>query len=135
MKPVRFTAKFTALIAGALLLTACQTPTPQKEIFRPDIPSMSELVNGMTHSDTDVSITRSHFGRSSGGNVHQWSRSQATEISNLFPTIDNPRINIYVYPHITERGDPVPGYSTAFYLFTESGQFALPGEFYQEPGQ
>jgi conjugative transfer region lipoprotein (TIGR03751 family) len=56
-----------------------------------------------------------------------YTREQRNEIRQLFPTLPNPEYVMYVYPHITDKGRPVPGYSTAFRLY-ESEQYALPGE-------
>lgn len=45
-----------------------------------------------------------------------------------FPTLKNPFLVMYVYPHLDEEdGTPIPGYWTVFPLY-EQIQFALPGE-------
>ncbi len=121
------------LVAIAVGLSGCGTTPPADEIFKPDSPTMAEIVERATHGKTDEVILKSHFGRSYGGDLESYTRTQDNELSSLFPVMDNPRINVYVFPHITMRGDPVPGYTTAFYLYTKSGQFALPGEFYEQP--
>lgn len=57
-----------------------------------------------------------------------YSRTPTTETLNLFPTLPNPVLVMYVHPHLAgEEGLPVPGYATAFTLY-EKTQFALPGE-------
>lgn len=57
-----------------------------------------------------------------------YSRTQATETLNLFPTLPNPVLVMYVHPHLAgKEGLPVPGYATAFTLY-EKTHFALPGE-------
>lgn len=56
-----------------------------------------------------------------------WSRNRDNEIEQQFPTIPNHQINGYVFPHLTSRGHPVPGYTTGFFLY-DKPQFALPGE-------
>lgn len=57
-----------------------------------------------------------------------YTRTSQTEISNQFPTLPNPTLVMYVYPHLTGFSNhPVPGYSTSFTLY-EKAQYALPGE-------
>lgn len=34
-----------------------------------------------------------------------------------FRTLPNPRLVLYVYPHLTADGIPVPGYATRFHVF------------------
>lgn len=36
-----------------------------------------------------------------------------------FQWFPNPTLTMYVFPHITPAGQPVPGYSTFFRLYTE----------------
>lgn len=54
----------------------------------------------------------------------QVTRSASDEIEQLFPTLPNPTLVMYVYPHIVDHM-PVPGYSTAFPLY-ERVEFAEP---------
>jgi conjugative transfer region lipoprotein (TIGR03751 family) len=59
-----------------------------------------------------------------------YTATSKNEINNLFRQMKNPQIPMYVYPHIVDEGDevePVPGYSTAFYLYRET-PFAMPSE-------
>ena len=41
-----------------------------------------------------------------------WTREQANEIFNLFPEGPNPVLLMYVFPHLTGDGTPVPGFTT-----------------------
>lgn len=53
-------------------------------------------------------------------------------VKQLFKPLNNPEIPMYIYPHLvqTESGaQPVPGYTTAFFLYREN-HFALPSEEY-----
>lgn len=59
--------------------------------------------------------------------LDKYTRDERNEIKQLFPTLPNPELVMYVYPHVTDKGRPVPGYSTAFRVY-ESDQYALPGE-------
>ncbi|MDX1656612.1 MAG: TIGR03751 family conjugal transfer lipoprotein, partial [Candidatus Competibacteraceae bacterium] len=56
-----------------------------------------------------------------------WLRSAADEIEARFPTVPNPTLVLYVFPHLGPHGVPVPGYATAFPLY-ETVEYALPGE-------
>jgi len=57
-----------------------------------------------------------------------YTRTSVNEINNLFPTLPNPQLVMYVYPHLAGNDQaPVPGYSTAFSLFDKT-YYALPGE-------
>lgn len=57
-----------------------------------------------------------------------YSRTEQSAVDNLFPTIPNPVLKMYVYPHVSGvEGVPIPGYTTAFPLY-RTVHFALPGE-------
>lgn len=56
-----------------------------------------------------------------------YTRGASNEIDQLFPVLPNPQIVMYVYPHLTAKGRPVPGYSTAFRMYDKE-EYALPGE-------
>lgn len=57
-----------------------------------------------------------------------YTRDVHNEIENLFPTLPNPTLVMYVYPHLAgEENMPVPGYSTSFSLYQRT-EYALPGE-------
>ena len=65
-------------------------------------------------------------------NYSGYTATSVNEINNLFKKLKNPEIPIYVYPHLVHEGEeaqPVPGYSTAFYLY-KNNQFAMPSENY-----
>lgn len=60
--------------------------------------------------------------------ISGYTRTANNEIENLFPTLPNPELVMYIYPHLVGDDEaPVPGYSTAFTLY-EREHFALPGE-------
>lgn len=45
----------------------------------------------------------------------------------ISPYLINPIMTVYIYPHLTAAGTPVPAYSTYFKLY-EKDHVALPGE-------
>lgn len=63
-----------------------------------------------------------------------YTRSAATEIENLFPTLPNPSLVMHVFAHLSgTENTPVPGYATAFPMY-ERVEYALPGEMeYRHP--
>ena len=55
-------------------------------------------------------------------------RTAANEIKVLFPRLENPDIEVFIFPHLaTANRVPVPGYATVIPLY-ESVEYALPGE-------
>ena len=56
-----------------------------------------------------------------------YTRTAANEIDQLFPVLPNPQLVIYVYPHFTGKGRPVPGYSTVTRMY-DRVEYAMPGE-------
>ena len=59
--------------------------------------------------------------------LHGYTRDAYREIENLFPLLPNPILIMYVFPHLSRSGAPIPGYSTAFPLY-DKPHYALPGE-------
>ncbi|WP_243830814.1 TIGR03751 family conjugal transfer lipoprotein [Thiosulfatimonas sediminis] len=60
-------------------------------------------------------------------NYNPYTRDVMSETDMLFPMLPNPSLVMYVYPHISHSGVPVPGYATSFKLY-ETDHYALPGE-------
>ncbi len=56
-----------------------------------------------------------------------FTRDSANEIDLTFPRLPNPELVLYVFPHFSPKGRPIPGYSTSFMLY-EKDEYALPGE-------
>ena len=52
----------------------------------------------------------------------------ASNTDTTFQWLPNPTLVMYVFPHLTEAGHPVPGYSTFFRLYTQD-HIAAPGEY------
>ncbi len=68
--------------------------------------------------------------RNSRRDLRDYTRDSANEIKQTFPRLPNPELSMYVFPHFTRKGHPVPGYSSAFLLY-EKSEYALPGELVQ----
>ena len=59
-----------------------------------------------------------------------YTRDANNEISQQFPRLPNPELSLYVFPHFSRKGHPVPGYSSAFLMY-EKDEYAMPGELVQ----
>lgn len=94
------------------------------------IPSTGEqiLTTYKNHTDgTDNTEKMFRELRSDRRDLRDYTRDSSNEISQKFPRLPNPELSLYVFPHFTTKGHPVPGYSSAF-LFYEKDEYALPGE-------
>ncbi|MEW8139164.1 MAG: TIGR03751 family conjugal transfer lipoprotein [Candidatus Thiodiazotropha endolucinida] len=56
-----------------------------------------------------------------------YTRDANNEISLTFPRLPNPELIIYVFPHMSPKGHPIPGYTTSIRMY-EKDEYALPGE-------
>ena len=76
----------------------------------------------------DASTTRLKREINNGGaDLVGYTREAATELTTRFPQVPNPTLTLYVFPHLTKDGLPIPGYITEFSMYA-SAPFALPGE-------
>ena len=114
-------------VSVCLLLASC-AGTPREEIFDSDGPTTEQIWLG--GSERSVLLAEQYG--AAGGDLDPWTRSVDRELAALFPELRNPRLLLYVFPHLTAQGYPVPGYSTAFKLYRDSQLFALPGEAMRE---
>jgi conjugative transfer region lipoprotein (TIGR03751 family) len=62
--------------------------------------------------------------------LHGYTQQAHNEIEQVFPLLPNPQLVLFVFPHLSAEGAPVPGYSTAFPMYAVD-QYAMPGELYQ----
>ena len=108
------------VLAMALVLAGCAGQSAQR-IFESGEPSLKSRY-GRTLA-VERSITGFSTGRDEG-----YVRDAEKELDVLFPELPNPRLTLFVFPHITPGGAPIPGYTTAFYLYDHQRIFALPGE-------
>lgn len=121
-------------LALAALISGCAQSA--EDVIPQDGPTMVDLYNNHLRGPTaaekvgDALDEARHEASSdsAGGQVGSYTRTAANEIENLFPTLENPNLVMYVFPHLTSGERlPVPGYSTSFPLFDRT-EFALPGE-------
>lgn len=92
------------------------------EIYR-DVLSENDEPNAMKQMTTSYSRKANYSG---------YTRTATNETRSLFKVIDNPKVPIYVYPHVAKLGDEQimkPGFTTEFFLYKQN-HFALNTEKY-----
>lgn len=121
-----------ALLALALLISGCSADT--EDIIPQSGPTMSDIYNQALKNRGQGAYEPAGLGRPATPQVappddpRSYTRTAENEIDNLFPTLQNPTLVMYVFPHLTsDERLPVPGYATSFPLY-ERPEFALPGE-------
>jgi len=123
-----------AALAALALLTGCSTT--KENVIPQDGPDMRQIYSEhMRRSGTraDLLRQRSELDRPvkpGRQDLHAYTREAANEINQVFPLLPNPQMVLYVFPHLSGEGAPVPGYATAFPMYPVD-QYALPGEVYE----
>lgn len=114
----------------AIIIGGCAGPAREK-VFEAGGPTVESIWHG---SAGDTGLAAETVGYNPGGRhgAAAWTRDAESELDALFPELDNPRINLYVFPHLSPDGHPVPGYLTHFYLYEATRNWALPGEAFRE---
>jgi hypothetical protein len=103
------------LLINAMLMTACATQ---------NIPKGSATVTEVYEQmDSSEPVSLGSF----EPNLSEYTSEKQNEIKGVFKTLPNPEFVVYVYPHISRGGLPIPGYSTQLKLFSID-QWALPHE-------
>ena len=101
----------TALIWINLFVVGC---VPQTPLAVANSPTMQEIFHGTDQKTVDMRVSMPHSS--------PWSDTPQ------FKLLANPRLHMYVYPHLaTESKVPIPGYWTVIPLY-ERIEYALPGE-------
>jgi len=124
---MRFSTSGWLLPSTLLILSACATEPLVLPDEGPTSKEVYEGVGGMSASPVGNGQLNPHDVLPYEPHQTAWSREQSNELEQLFPLIPNRQIKGYVFPHLTSRGHPVPGYTTGFYLYEEQ-HYALPGE-------
>ena len=122
--------RMAGILGIVLFLAGCSTPV-REEVFDNSGPTTEEVWHG---AGTASALLGDAVGRNPGGpgGAAAWTRDAQNELSALFPELRNPRIGLYIFPHLSAAGHPVPGYLTVFYLYPSGPNFALPGEAFRE---
>jgi conjugative transfer region lipoprotein (TIGR03751 family) len=119
-------------VVWLLMLTGCSTMGDKESILPQEGASMQDVYAAhFKHSSLRHPAGRVGLGQGSAGygdsNLAGFTREANTEIQSQFPKLPNPSLVLYVFPHLTATGQPVPGYATPFTLY-EKTEYALPGE-------
>jgi len=122
--PIKYPHKIllSATLISLSLLTGCSR---QKLI--PD--TGDEILNVYKNHVGSTDIVPKMFRqlRNDRRDLTGYTRDANNEISQQFPRLPNPELSLYVFPHFTRNGHPVPGYSSAFLMY-EKDEYAMPGE-------
>jgi conjugative transfer region lipoprotein (TIGR03751 family) len=120
-----------ALISLALAAAGCASHK-KEDILPQDGPTMKEVYDGhFNHAGVaakeaaSASPTRPSRGAAdgAGGGLAE----PALAVNGQFPRLPNPDLAIYVFPHLSDKGYPVPGYTTVVPMY-QTVEYALPGE-------
>ena len=107
-----------------LISVGCTTSSAdlhdENSITLRELKESRSLVRGVSGLQGKISLW-------SDNQLQGFSRSQANELDNVFPQFPNPTIYIYIDPHITSDGLPIPGVTTKTKLMKRS-EYALPHE-------
>jgi conjugative transfer region lipoprotein (TIGR03751 family) len=122
--PIKYPLKqlLSATLISLTLLTGCSS---QKLI--PD--TGDEILNVYKNHVGSTDIVPKMFRqlRNDRRDLTGYTREANNEISQQFPRLPNPELSLYVFPHFSRKGHPVPGYNSAFLMY-ERDEYAMPGE-------
>lgn len=130
---MKVSMNIVVLILTAMLLGGCLA-SPE-ELLPTEGHSMRDVWDKNV-GDSQLYAYRSQDGRRldpvdyvANKEAHSYTRTAENEIENLFPKLPNPDLIMYIYPHLSSSGEPlpVPGYSTVIPFYSRV-QYAMPGE-------
>ena len=121
-----------SLLLPLLLLGGCAST--KEAVLPQDGPSMQAIYDAHMRemASQKPSVVREALGcrgvSPGEGDLAGYSREAFNELDVTFPSLPNPSLVMYVFPHLAgpER-TPVPGYATTFPMY-ERVEYALPGE-------
>ena len=115
------------------IATGCASKT-KEDILPQDGPTMNEVYDahfarkgGSPQAGNPANWPAGRRGAADGAGLEGYTRDAADEINSQFPRLPNPDLVIYVFPHLSGTGYPVPGYSTVIPMY-ETVEYAMPGE-------
>ena len=121
------------------LLTSCVTPG--KDMMPTDTgPTMTDIYHKQTGSNAvdsshDLSLTAASLNapaQLSDASIvtnSEYTMNAEGHVNQLFKLLPNPTIGVYIFPHMTQLHHtdvPVPGYTTAFFLYEKNHYATLP---------
>lgn len=123
MHPV---TKTVLMIWISMAVVACASP--KKNMVAQDAKTMQQVYEEK-FGGSEV-VDNSHLQRPVGDGVADlrgYTRDAAVELNALFPAVPNPTLIMFIYPHVTDAGREVPGYSSRLKMYRRE-HYALPGE-------
>jgi len=103
-------------------LIGCST-SPEK-LSKPNAPTMKDIYRQKFKIEEGISQKKHRpIEITASGNEGD----SVTSLRKQFPFLPNPVMTVYIFPHLTGGGTPVPGYTT-FFKFYERDHVALPEE-------
>ena len=106
----------TLILISAIFISGCASS--KSRVFGKNMPSMKAIHDSKFQREDSAPIP------SSGREVQI--TTPATD--SAFQWLPNPTLTMYVFPHLSGAGHPVPGYTTFFKLYTQD-HIAAPGEY------
>ena len=114
------------LISLSLSIASCSTSFLNKVRHSGNAKTIEQIYTG--HKTLIAPVARSMpYLPNSDTSLKGYTRDVNNELSLHFPRLPNPTIILYVFPHLSLEGTPVPGYSTTFPMY-ETVEYALPWE-------
>ncbi len=114
------------LISLTVCLAACSGSFRAISTHSEDAFTIEQIYN-QHHAESGQEFERRSFVPQGTTHLSGYSRQAHNELALHFPRLPNPTIVMYVFPHLSSEGTPVPGYSTTFSMY-ETVEYALPGE-------
>ncbi|MYI90026.1 MAG: TIGR03751 family conjugal transfer lipoprotein [Gammaproteobacteria bacterium] len=114
------------LISLSLSIASCSNSFLNKVRHSGNAKTIEQIYTQHEYSIAPVSRRVPQLSNS-GTDLKGYTRDVNNELSLHFPRLPNPTIVLYVFPHLSLEGTPVPGYSTTFPMY-ETIEYALPWE-------
>ena len=105
---------------NAVLLSGCTSSLygdKKAKILGTEMPSRKTIHDEKFNQANDKALMR----------PHRPVDDDAIDTQEVFQWLPNPTLRMYVFKHLTDAGNPVPGYGTYFRLYTQD-HIAAPGE-------
>lgn len=126
---------FITVFLLTLSVVGCASRT--SVIVPDDLPTMKDIYEQQFQTKEGIQkedLERKLHAGEEGWNTHI--QKQMRPLRKAFTFLPNPTLTMFIFPHLTDAGSPVPGYTT-FFKFYERDHVGLPSETYQsvEPVQ
>ncbi|BFM18941.1 TIGR03751 family conjugal transfer lipoprotein (plasmid) [Maricurvus nonylphenolicus] len=103
------------ILISTAFISGCASS--KSRVFGQDMPSMKAIHDDKFQNEDAAPLTKPlrevHLKEPAADSEFQW--------------LPNPTLTMYVFPHLSGAGHPVPGYSTFFKFYTQD-HVAAPGE-------